>query len=118
MLGIGGIVRFGAPFGRASRREFAWVFMTTFGLILAQLTFLMTCPNLADGAAVKVASLGFSLIISWVQVAAAIRRLHDLGKSCWLLLLWAVPIVGMIFLVWFFCRKGAAEPNRFGPATT
>ena len=44
-----------------------------------------------------------------------IRRLHDTGKSGWWLLLWFVPLVGLIVLLVFFASPGDLGPNRYGP---
>lgn len=45
----------------------------------------------------------------------AIRRLHDLDKSGWLLLLMFVPIVGFFFGWYLILVKGTNGNNRYGP---
>ncbi len=47
-------------------------------------------------------------------LAVAVRRLHDVDRSGWWYLLVLVPVVGIVVLVVWFCRKGTAGPNRFG----
>ncbi|MBR2734311.1 MAG: DUF805 domain-containing protein [Selenomonadaceae bacterium] len=44
----------------------------------------------------------------------AIRRLHDLDKSGWFMLLWIVPVVNVIFAIYLFCFKGTDGYNRYG----
>ena len=44
----------------------------------------------------------------------AIRRLHDLDKSGWFMLLWIVPVVNVIFAIYLFCFKGIDGYNRYG----
>jgi uncharacterized membrane protein YhaH (DUF805 family) len=47
-------------------------------------------------------------------VSVSVRRLHDLDRSGWWLLLDLVPLVGWIILIVWFCTKGTDGPNRFG----
>jgi uncharacterized membrane protein YhaH (DUF805 family) len=61
-------------------------------------------------------------IIAWTFILATIlpllsvsvRRLHDLDRSGWCVLLDLVPLVGWIILLIWFCTKGTDGPNRFG----
>jgi len=48
-------------------------------------------------------------------LALAIRRLHDLDRSGWWILLALIPIIGFVILIIWFCTKGTEGPNRFGP---
>lgn len=48
-------------------------------------------------------------------IAVGIRRLHDIGKSGWWLLLAFIPLVGAIVLIVFFCTKSEQQPNQWGP---
>ena len=45
----------------------------------------------------------------------AVRRLHDLDKSGWFLLLGLIPIIGVIILLVWFVQRGTVGGNRFGP---
>jgi uncharacterized membrane protein YhaH (DUF805 family) len=42
------------------------------------------------------------------------RRLHDIDKSGWWYLI-LLTVIGGLFLCYWFCKKGDAEDNRFGP---
>lgn len=54
----------------------------------------------------------FSFISS---TSIGFRRLHDINKSAWWLLLVFIPIIGWIILFyWIGIKKGDASPNRFG----
>ena len=48
-------------------------------------------------------------IMAMPTVAVTIRRLHDVGKSGWLCLLWVlpVPVVGWLYLVPLLCRPSS-----------
>ena len=57
----------------------------------------------------------FSLVVLLPGIAVGVRRLHDLDRSGWWLLLVFVPLVGTIILIVWFCTRGTPGPNRFGP---
>ena len=46
----------------------------------------------------------------------AVRRLHDIGKSGWFILLGLIPIVGFIILLYFYCQDSQRETNEYGPS--
>ncbi len=52
------------------------------------------------------------------SVAVAVRRLHDINRSGWWLLLDFIPVVGEIILVIWCCRKGTERSNRYGAVPT
>lgn len=43
------------------------------------------------------------------------RRLHDLGWTGWLQLLFWVPIFGLLFRIFLCCKPGTPDANPFGP---
>jgi uncharacterized membrane protein YhaH (DUF805 family) len=49
-------------------------------------------------------------------LAVSVRRLHDIDRSGWWLLLGGIPIGNLVLLV-FHCLRGTPGPNRFGPPT-
>jgi uncharacterized membrane protein YhaH (DUF805 family) len=57
----------------------------------------------------------FSLALLVPNFAVAVRRLHDVDRSGWWLLI-SFTIIGLIYplLVWN-CTKGTRGSNRFGP---
>ena len=75
---------------------------------LAKITILMYILR-AIGAIVSIASLVINLPL-------AVRRLHDIGKTGWLLLLIFIPLVGAIILLIWFCTDSQAEANEYGPS--
>jgi uncharacterized membrane protein YhaH (DUF805 family) len=63
-------------------------------------------------------ALGFvglvvSLALLLPSIAVAIRRLHDLDRTGWWLLLAFTGIGAIVLLVWD-CMKGTTGSNRFG----
>lgn len=54
---------------------------------------------------------GLALIIP--SIAIAIRRLHDTGKSGWMILFGLIPFVGFIILIVFYVQASDG-PNVYG----
>ena len=55
--------------------------------------------------------LAFLFIVS---LPLGIRRLHDIGKNAWYILIGLIPIVGQIILLVFFCKDSSKESNKWG----
>lgn len=46
------------------------------------------------------------------------KRLHDLNMSGWLQLCFPIPLIGWIFRLYVFFRRGSTGPNEYGPQPT
>ncbi len=57
----------------------------------------------------------FSLAVFLPGLAVTVRRLHDVDRSGWWVLLALVPF-GVIVLLVFEVQEGTPGPNRFGPS--
>ncbi len=57
----------------------------------------------------------FSLATLLPGLAVGARRLHDIDKSAWWLLLCFVPVIGWILLLVWAVFEGTKGDNRFGP---
>jgi uncharacterized membrane protein YhaH (DUF805 family) len=55
----------------------------------------------------------FALLVP--AIAISVRRLHDIDRTGWWVLIGATIIGHILLLVWF-CTKGTAGRNRFGPS--
>jgi len=55
----------------------------------------------------------YALAVLLPSLAIAIRRLHDSGKSGWMILLGLIPIVGFILLIVFYVQP-SDSPNAYG----
>ena len=60
---------------------------------------------------IDLASLAFAL----PGLAVFIRRLHDIGKSGWWILVVLIPIIGAIILLFFSVQEGNRGANQYGP---
>ena len=59
---------------------------------------------------------GTSFLASvWMGLGSAINRVHDTGRSPWILLLLLVPIAGTLVFLWMGVQEGQPEANRWGP---
>lgn len=58
--------------------------------------------------------VGLGLLLPGLGVG--VRRLHDLDRSGWWLLIGLIPIVGFIVLIVWFATAGLPGDNKFGPA--
>ena len=79
--------------GVASRSEFWWFFLFQ---IVAVLALSLVSQLLADIAAL-------ALLLPSLAVGA--RRLHDIGRSGWWLLIGLIPIIGTIVLIVFWVQE-------------
>lgn len=88
--------------GRASRSEYWWFVLFTF------------IASAATGIISEALSALFSLAVLLPSLAVGARRLHDTDRSGWFLLLWFIPILGWLVLIFWAIQDGK-EPNRFSP---
>jgi uncharacterized membrane protein YhaH (DUF805 family) len=94
--------------GRAVRSEF-WYFA------LFQILANLVASTVDYSLGVNIVGPLFDIVVALPALAVAVRRLHDIDKSGWWVLLWFVPIIGWLFLLIWHCTKGTLGPNRFGP---
>jgi uncharacterized membrane protein YhaH (DUF805 family) len=48
-------------------------------------------------------------------LAVAVRRLHDIGKSGWMILVALIPLIGGIWLLILLVKEGDSGSNEYGP---
>ena len=51
-------------------------------------------------------------------LAVQVRRLHDIGKSGWYMLVSMVPFVGGLLLLYWFVQPSEVGPNEYGNKTS
>lgn len=96
--------------GRARRKEF-WMF-TLFSSLISWVIQLIS--SLMGVESFLYIGYAYSLAIFIPSLAVAARRLHDVNKSEWFLLLYLLPIIGWIWLIILFCKDGDEGSNQFG----
>lgn len=94
--------------GRSSRSEYwYWILFTV--LLSCFLSFMG-----ASGDTGSLVGAFIWLFFALIQLSVSVRRLHDLGKTGWLLLLALIPVIGAIILLIWFATKGTTGPNEYG----
>lgn len=87
--------------GRASRSEYWW-FVLAYVILAIVAGFIHEFVYL-------IVVLAFLLPL----LSAGARRLHDIGKSGWWLLIGLIPLVGLV-LIYFMVQPSEPEPNAYG----
>lgn len=89
--------------GRAARPEY-WYFQ-----LCATLIFIFTDR-------IHEMLFNIALIVFIVPlITVTVRRLHDINRSGWWVLVSAVPLVGSIVIFYWAISKGSPEENLYGP---
>lgn len=93
--------------GRAARPEY-WYFFAFYVVIYIVAMALDSVMGLGI----------FSLIVTFglllPSLAVGARRLHDTGKSGWFQLLYLIPLIGFILMIFFLAQPGDALENKYG----
>lgn len=95
--------------GRARRQEY-WMFIL-FNIIIS---IVLSIVEKAAGIDPFLTGL-YSLAILLPSLAVGIRRLHDIGKSGWWILIGLIPFIGSIILIVFACLDSQPNDNQYGP---
>jgi uncharacterized membrane protein YhaH (DUF805 family) len=89
--------------GRACRSEYWYWVLATF---IVNLVLGLVGLRLLDWI--------FVLATVVPSIAAGVRRMHDIDKSGWLLLIGFVPIVGWVIVIYWLVQPGTSGPNQYG----
>ena len=108
--------------GRAHREEY-WMFVL-FNLIFVIAAMLIdnllgSTFKIDTGYGVQALPYGYVYLLYTLAVlipalAVAARRLHDVGKSGWMLLICLIPIVGGIWLLVLLVTDSQPGENQYG----
>ena len=82
---------------KSSRKEY-WMFVLV-NIIFSSIATLVS-PKL---------SMLYSLFIFIPALAVTVRRLHDVGKSGWMIFITFIPLIGVFWLLILLFRKGDLE---------
>ena len=92
--------------GRASRQEFWMWVLSTFVI-----GFVLGLIPKAGGILAGLWNL--AVLLPYLGVTA--RRLHDTGKSAWLILLGLIPFIGPLIVLLLCIPEGTNGDNQYGP---
>ena len=59
---------------------------------------------------------GILVVIAWLQLMNSVRRLHDRSHGGLMVVLLAVPVIGVAVALYLLVTPGTPVSNRFGPA--
>jgi uncharacterized membrane protein YhaH (DUF805 family) len=101
--------------GRARRMEY-WMFVL-FNMIFALI--VMALDNLlgltVEGLPYGYIYFVYVLFVFIPNLAVAVRRLHDTGKSGWMILVGLIPLIGAIWLLVLLVTDSKPGTNLYGP---
>jgi uncharacterized membrane protein YhaH (DUF805 family) len=136
----GSLLHVFSPRGRCNRVGF-WI--SVVGIVSLLRLIGAAQPN--RGSWPHTVAIAVLILVQWISVATSIKRLHDLGRSGWWVLINLVTIglalsggmaaerlpslsalflflrsietLAMVgFVLWLGCAKGHLGPNAYGPA--
>jgi len=93
---------------RARRKEY-WMFVL-FNMIFAFLA--ISIDNLAGTNGLFYLLYGLAVFVP--GLAVGVRRLHDVGKSGWMLFIALIPIIGSIWLIVLMATDSNVGENEYG----
>ena len=103
--------------GRSTRSEYWWwlLFVVLAGIALTIVDMGIGTFNYESGDGLLSGLFKLATLIPGLALGA--RRLHDINKSAWWLLMWlrVLLIIPVIVLLVWAARQGDNETNRYGP---
>ena len=104
-----GLKKYGEFEGRASRAEY-WMFMIISNLI--GLGIGIVCKIMGSDSTVL--SNLFSLFVFLPSLAVSVRRMYDINKNGWTVLISFIPFIGWIWFLILACTEGDSQSNEYG----
>lgn len=96
--------------GRARRAEYWWFALAN---LVVYVALSLIIGGVSEGLG-SLLSLVYYLGVLVPSIAVSVRRLHDVGKSGWFLLLALIPIVGAIVLIVWAATDSQRGSNQYG----
>lgn len=105
--------------GRSRRKEY-WMFflfntIINFLLIVLHMALMEDVTFYQRGFAMFPIYSIYSLAVFLPVLGVSIRRLHDIGKGGWWVLLNFIPVIGNIWFIVLMCMDGSPGENEYGP---
>lgn len=102
--------------GRARRSEYWYFvlfsFLISIGLSLVDVFAFGISPMTGESGLL---SNLYSLAVLLPTLGVTVRRLHDVGKSGWYILIALIPLIGAIWLLILFFTDSKPGTNKWGP---
>jgi len=104
-----------ADFGGRARRKEYWIFA------LFNIIFLIAAMILDNTFGIAIEGFGYGpiyglyvLALLTPGLAVTARRLHDVGKSGWMILITLIPLIGAIWLLFLMAADSKPGVNKYG----
>ena len=98
--------------GRANRGEYWWWVLAT--LLIGVGLDILDSIFFSFDANVSLLSSTWSLATLIPSLALGARRLHDIDMSGWWQMIWLIPVVGWLLMIFWLAQRGDDGRNRFG----
>ena len=100
--------------GRARRKEY-WMF------VLFYMIFAIAAMVLDSALGIAMEGIGYGplyglylLAMIIPSIAVGVRRLHDVGKSGWMMFIVLIPLIGAIWLIVLMVTDSNPGENQYG----
>lgn len=108
--------------GRINRITYlAWHGVVVLISLVFSLMFVTLAPSalqymltLQEPWAVMIIGIVLNILLFFIYISFAIKRLHDVNQSGWLSILILIPIVNFFFSLYLLFMPGTATPNNYG----
>jgi len=100
--------------GRARRKEY-WMF-ALFNIIFLVVAMILdnVFKTTIEGIPYGLFYFLYAFAILTPSLSVTVRRLHDIGKSGWMLLIAIIPLFGAIWFLISMVMDGDAGTNKYG----
>lgn len=108
-----------ADFGGRARRKEYWMF-TLFNIIFAFVAIFIdnvvgtTSFELNYGVFYGLFYILYAITMAIPAIAVTVRRLHDVGKSGWMIFIALIPLIGSIWLFVVMVTDSNPGENQYG----
>jgi len=100
--------------GRAGLSQFWWF---TLFVVIVDIGINIVDLTLFGDSGFHVLAAIWGLVTVLPHLAVGARRLHDIGMSGWLQLLWLIPCLGWIVIIVLYTLPTKTGENRYGTVT-
>lgn len=97
--------------GRLSRTNYAVTFLALLSI------------NIITALLIGLADWIYAILIIWwfiaiiISISINIRRLHDINKGGWMIILFLIPLVNIWLLINLLATDSVNENNKYGPTS-
>ena len=94
--------------GRARRTEY-WMFFLVYIGVMVVASIIDAVLGISFVTAIA------SLVHLLPSIGVGVRRLHDINRSGWWMLVALIPIIGWIIAIYWAVKEGDVGDNAYGP---